>query len=159
LLTPEQRVADYYFTAEQLRLLESNGSIPPNTTLSSWNAEARAKLAIHNLYNYNAIVGMTESMSKSLDIMKHVLLNGPTNPQKVKAQAVFTKFNPTSSRSDGVTANKSLKREVSTSAVVAELAKDEKLINLVLEYMKYERMITDFAWTMHNLQCDCVAVG
>lgn len=158
LLTPEQRVADYRFTTEQLKILESNGSIPSNTTLPSLNAEARAKLAIHNLYEYNSIIGMTERMSESLDILRHVLLNGPENPQKVKAQAVFAKFDPASSQSNkGVTANKSVKREVSTSAVVAEMAKDEEHMNLFLEYVKYERMITDFAWTMHNLQYDCVA--
>ena len=156
LLTPEQRVAEYHFTIEQLKMLESNGSIPPNAKLSSLNAEAKAKLAIHNLYEYNAIIGMTERMSESLDILRRVLLNGPENPQKAKAQAVFTKFDPTSSQSEGVTANKSVKREVSTSAVVAELAKDEEHMNLFLEYVKYERMITDFAWTMHNLQYDCV---
>ncbi|KAL7441367.1 hypothetical protein ACHAXH_006931 [Discostella pseudostelligera] len=155
LLTPEQRVAEYRFSADQLRMLESNGSIPPNTTLSSLNAEARAKLAIHNLYEYNAIIGMTESMSESLDILRQVLLNGPENELKVQAQAVFKKF--ASSQSEGVTANKSSKKEVSTSAVVAELAKDEEHMQLLLEFVKFERMITDYAWTMHNLQYGCVS--
>ena len=136
-------------------MLESNGSIPPNTTLSSLNAEARAKLAIHNLHEYNAIIGMTESMSESLDILRQVLLNGPENELKVQAQAVFKKF--ASSQSEGVTANKSSKKEVSTSAVVAELAKDEEHMKMFLEYVQYERMITDYAWMMHNLQYDCVA--
>lgn len=157
LLTPEQRVAEYGFSAEQLRMLESNGSIPPNTTLSSLNAEARAKLAIHNLHEYNAIIGMTESMSESLDILRHVLLNGPENELKENAQEVFKKFDPSSSQSEGVTANKSSKKEVSTSAVVAELAKDEEHMKMFLEYVQYERMITDYAWMMHNLQYDCVA--
>ena len=56
-----------------------------------------------------------------------------------------------------MTANKSSKKEVSTSAVVAELAKDEEHMKMFLEYVQYERMITDYAWMMHNLQYDCVA--
>jgi hypothetical protein len=38
--------------------------------------------------------------------------------------------------------------------VIAELAKDEGHVLRMEEYVKYERMITDFAWTMHNLQYD-----
>jgi hypothetical protein len=48
---------------------------------------------------------------------------------------------------------------VSTTAVIAELAKDEGIMLLMEEYVKYERMITDFAWTMHTLQYDSAMRG
>ena len=43
--------------------------------------------------------------------------------------------------------------------MVAELAKDEGHVLLMDEYVKYERMISDFAWVMHNLQYDSVMRG
>ncbi|KAL3809294.1 hypothetical protein ACHAXA_009418 [Cyclostephanos tholiformis] len=163
LLTPAQRVA----TTKSNSTPSSTAGRPPS------GAEARAMLAIRNLHEYNVIVGMTERMAESLAILRHVFLSsGMEIPLKDDgAEAVFKKYgllvapltedgigNRTlpSVSAVGVHANKSSRKTLSTSAVVAELAKDEGHVLLMDEYVKYERMITDFAWTMHNLQYECV---
>lgn len=135
------------------------------------STKAKAMLAIQNLHKYNVILGMAERMPESLAILRHVFLkSGVENPLKDKAEAVFQKYGIIASLAKngmgnhtapsvsavGVHENESSGNNVSTSAVVAELAKDKEHVPLMEEYIKYERMITDFAWIMHNLQYDCV---
>ncbi|KAL3783408.1 hypothetical protein ACHAW5_008772 [Stephanodiscus triporus] len=155
---------DYLLTPAQRESKTNGTSSTTAASPSSSGAEARAMLAIENLHKYNVIVGMTERMPESLDILRHVFLprseGAPEgNTRAAEADAVFEKFGIThSSGGDGGAhrANKSTKKDVSTSAVIAELAKDEGHVLRMEEYVKYERMITDFAWTMHNLQYDCL---
>ena len=54
----------------------------------------------------------------------------------------------------GVQANK-FRGKVSTSAVIAELAKDKEHMELFNEYVKYERLVTEFAWKMHHPSVQC----
>ena len=56
----------------------------------------------------------------------------------------------------GFQANRSSKGKVSTSAVIERLKQDSEFMQLFEEYVKYEQMITNFAWSMHNLQYDAV---
>ena len=165
LLTPVQRV---------------KGNKKSNSTLSSMaappssQAKARALLAIQNLHTYNVIIGMTERMPESLIVLRHVFMkNSPENSLKDEAAAVFKKFGLVAPHTDpppgnhstpsvskgGVNLNHSKKKHVSTSAVIAELVKDQGYLILMEEYVKYERMITNFAWTMHSLQYDSVMRG
>jgi hypothetical protein len=144
-------------------------SIAASPSSQAW--EARALQAVHNLHNYNVIIGMTERMPESLAILRHVY--APENSLNDKAEAVFERFglvtpltndrvgnHTASSVSKGeVRANQSSRNNVSTTAVIAELAKDEGIMLLMEEYVKYERMITDFAWTMHTLQYDSAMRG
>ena len=171
LLTPSQRVVNSHVSFEELRASKTTIISSSNMTFSSFKAESRAKLAIQNLYQYNAIIGMTERMSDSLRILRHVFLqNVPENALKDKAEEVFKKYglSTTTPGSDRLgnssaasiiqvvkQANKS-RGKVSTSAVIAELAKDEEHMELFNEYVKYERLITEFAWKMHHLQFDAV---
>ena len=162
LLTPTQRVENEHLDVDKLMDTAS-----PNMTHSSTSfaaAEARAKLIIQNMYRYNAIIGSTERMPESLNMLRHILLNEPDEDLMDEAEKVFEKFGATSQSNSsattsdlkvgGVQANKSSKRDVSTSAVIAELAKDQQHMVLFEEYVRFERMITDFARTMHNLQYD-----
>ena len=173
LLTPSQRVANSRVSFEQLRASNTTIISSLNMTFSSFKAESRAKLAIQNLYQYNAIIGMTERMSDSLRILRHVFLqNVPENAVKDKAEEVFKKYGLTTSPDSdrhgnssagskfkaGVQANKS-RGKVSTSAVIAELAKDKEHMKLFNEYVKYERLVTEFAWKMHHLQYKAVTEG
>ena len=173
LLTPSQRVANSHVSFEQLRASNTTIISSSNMTFSSFKAESRAKLAIQNLYQYNAIIGMTERMSDSLRILRHVFLqNVPENALKDKADEVFKTYGLTTSPDSdrhgnssaasmikvGVQANKS-RGKVSTSAVIAELAKDKEHMKLFNEYVKYERLITEFAWKMHHLQLKAVLEG
>ena len=54
-----------------------------------------------------------------------------------------------SNRTDGMTVNKS---ELSTSALVAELRKDEEFFPILLEYLKYEILVYDYALQIHERQ-------
>ena len=178
LLTPIQRVANDlgsnitndHVDFEELRASKTTIISSSNMTFSSFKAESRAKLAIQNLYQYNAIIGMTERMSDSLRILRHVFLqNVPENALKDKAEEVFKKYGLSTTTPDSdrlgnssaasiiqvAQANKS-RGKVSTSAVIAELAKDKEHMELFNEYVKYERLITEFAWKMHHLQFDAV---
>ena len=107
LLTPSQRVANdlgsnitnNHMNFEELRASNTTILSSSNITLSSFKAESRAKLAIQNLHQYNAIIGMTERMSDSLHILRHVFLqNVPENSLKDKAEEVFKKYGLTTSR-------------------------------------------------------------
>ncbi|KAL3800517.1 hypothetical protein ACHAW5_009027 [Stephanodiscus triporus] len=152
---------DYLLTPAQ-RDSKTNGTSSSTVAMPSSGAEAWAMLAIENLLKYNVIVGMSERMPKSLAILRHVFLprreNVPEeNTRAAEAESVFEKFGNLTS--DAHHANKSEKNNVSTSAVIVELAKDEKHVLRMEEFVKYERMITDFAWTMHDLQYDCVIRG
>jgi hypothetical protein len=169
LLTPAQRV-----DADKLSTTKLNVTLSSTDTPPFFGAEARAMLAIRNLFEYNVIVGMTERMPESLAILRHVFLtSGIENPLKDDAEAVFRKYGLVAPLSENVTGNhtapsvpavavhenQSSRKNVSTSAVVAELAKDDGHMLLMDEYVKYERMISDFARRMHNLQYDCVMRG
>ena len=165
LLTPSQRVSNNFVKFDSLReLVSSNNATNTsihNISLSSFKAESRAKLAIWNLYQYNAIIGMTEEMSDSLFILRHIFLQNETgfNELNDEADEVFKKFGLVDSNGDNnssskqlIQANKSSKKDVSTSKVMAELRKSEEHWLLLEEFVKYERMISDFAWTMHVMQ-------
>ena len=129
---------------DELKELISNMTSASNSTmsLSAFRAEVTAKRIIQNLCEYNVIIGMTEDMKSSLDILRHVFLG--RNSSMARAEGIFS--------ASGKRVNVSSKGEVSTSAVIEELSKDENFMFLFEEYVKYERMVSDFAWGMHNLQ-------
>ena len=56
----------------------------------------------------------------------------------------------------GIRRNDSQRGGVSTGTVMSELRKDEDFMQEFREYVKYEQIITDFAWQMHSLQYESV---
>lgn len=160
LLTPKQMVENDHLNVGKLR---SSVVTTMNTAQSdsSFVAETRAKLAIHNLRTFNTIIGMTENMHESMSILKQVFLHDHSASLNDAGQKVFAKYTPikeimlhdnSTSVKGGVQANKSVKGEVSTDSVIEELATDKRFTPIFEEYVKYEQMITDYAWKMHNLQ-------
>lgn len=150
------------FEAKQLQLQSS----------SAFMAETKAKMAIQNLVHYNAIIGMTERMTESMAILKHILMQNSEESIREAVEGIFRKFAPEPStekvennvnalnlsqtnRSDspngGYKANVS-KGGLTTSAVMDELLKDKETMELFREFVKYEQILTDFAWDMHKLQ-------
>jgi hypothetical protein len=88
LLTPTQRVENEHLDVDN-KLMDT---VSPNITHSSTSfaaAEARAKLIIQNMYRYNAIIGLTERMPESLNMLRHILLNEPGEDLKDEAEKVF----------------------------------------------------------------------
>jgi len=116
-------------------------------------AELSAKLAIQNMFSYNTIVGMTEDIPSSLKILKHVLANNVANESKVND--VFVEYgidNDVKSTKKEVRANKSKFNGVSTDLILGELRKDANFMVEADEYIKYEKMVVDYAWGMHKMQ-------
>ena len=175
LLSPSQEEESKHLNVMQLMETVAQSAAKETETMtlsqSALIAETRAKVVIRNLIKYNAIIGMTERMTESMHILKHVLLHNPHDDIREAAEQVFRKFTPEpelmnivpdnstettkANNKGGVQANVS-KGGMSTSAVMEELAKDEEIMKLFREFVKYEQMITDFAWSMHNMQYEAV---
>jgi hypothetical protein len=130
LLTPDQAEQFDRITSE-----ESTGLLKQNY------AEMKARTAIDNLFQYNAIVGTTEHMDQSMDILKHVLLAN-ANKEQLEQLEQYT----------NTTQNESKKGQVTTSSVLEELKKDAKFMSVFEEYVKYEKLINDYAMDMHLKQ-------
>ncbi|KAL7528120.1 hypothetical protein ACHAWF_002444 [Thalassiosira exigua] len=137
----------YLLTPDQAEV-----SSPSNATTH----QKEVGMAIHNLLRYNAIVGMSERMPESIDILQHALLSDKftSEGREEKVKEMFQTF----ARSD-VRSNVSKRRGVSTEAVLDELKKDPEFVKAFEEYLKYEQMITDFAWKMHLMQHKVVKEG
>ena len=182
LLTPVQRVENNDLHLERrLRerlgdgatMMDLSNNLTGSSSASALAAEVRCKLAIRNLYHYNAIIGMTEKMTESLHILKYAMLTNtamkgdihtpPTAKNNSKdAEAVFDKYTPllpvknsTAAAKIRVRANSSNKA-LSTTAILEALRNDTEHMVQFKEFVKYEQHITDFAWTMHRLQYNVV---
>jgi hypothetical protein len=118
LITPQQR----YSLAEK------------NISLSM---HYRVNLTLHNLIQYNVIVGIVERMSESLEVLQYVM------DSQNELQAMFQEFGMNSTSQSAVVMNPS--RRVPTSVVLQELEKDELFMQELREYVKYEDLIRTFA--------------
>ena len=136
LLTPGQ-VEEFEIKKSELTHHKS-----PSLTAKANFAEVKSKAAIHNLFKYNTIVGMTERMDQSMELLKHVLL---ANASEDKVAWLEKHTNDTRS-------NESKKGAVSTSSVLDELKKDAEFVPVFEEYIKYEEMINRYASKMHSMQ-------
>jgi len=113
--------------------------------------EDKTELIIHNLIEYNVIIGVVERMSDSMELLKHYI--DPIN----KMESLFVKYG----MKDPVTGEIVRPREkntspVSTSAVLAEIKNDKKLYEKLVEIVKYEQRITDFAVGLHSRQYNMI---
>ena len=108
-------------------------------------AEIKAKATINNLVKYNVILGMTERMNESMDVLKHVMLAGATEEQEKWLE-----------QHANVTRNESNKGQISTASVMAELKTDTDFMSVFEEYVKYEKLIQDYAMNMHLMQHELI---
>ncbi|KAL3781852.1 hypothetical protein ACHAWO_009218 [Cyclotella atomus] len=131
LLTPSQ--------AEEVQSIKSS-FIKTNTT--EQYAEFKAMTVINNLMQYNVILGMTERMPQSMEILKHVLMANASKEQEALLDKKATSQSLNVSKKGGVT----------TSSVLEELKKDAEFMIEFGEFVKYEKMINDFAMNMHLMQ-------
>ena len=138
-------------------------------TRAEQSAEVKARTAIQNLVKYNCIVGMTEAMEQSMSILRHVLVpdNMLNSDRKDDINWLFDQYAPSdgkvnnkSDTNDDETSNKGVRINtspfeedgVSTELVLNELSKDATFMQIFQEYVKYEKLITDYAWRMHQIQ-------
>ncbi len=117
-------------------------------------AHKEAQLSIDNLVRYNAVVGMTETFSESMQIFEHVLGHIGTSAKKEEeVKGLFSRY-----IGREVSRNVSKKNSIGISAgsVLEELNKDDEFMVVFREFVKYEQMIVDFAMDMHHKQYDAV---
>eukprot|EP00956_Cyclotella_meneghiniana_P004003 scaffold4865_cov83-Cyclotella_meneghiniana.AAC.1 len=137
LLTPMQAEE---FESRKSEFIETNSSF--NISAKEQFVKDEAMTAIHNLMKYNAIIGMSERMPQSLEILKHVLMTDCTEEQHSKLDFLAN-----------ATKNVS---HLTTSSVLAELKKDVNFMSAFEEYVKYETMVNDYAMAMHLKQYEQV---
>lgn len=112
----------------------------------------KAQLAIDNLLRYNAIVGMTETFSQSMQLFEHAMGHTSTSTRKEEeAQEMFSRY-----IGEEVSRNKSKRKSISTGSVLTELNKDDEFMAIFREFVKYEQKIFDFALVMHEKQYEAV---
>ena len=113
-------------------------------------------LAIDNLMQYNAIVGMTETLPQSIKMLEHALgqiVDGESKKEEV--QDFFSRH----TGEDVPKENRSNRGSISTDSVLKDLNKDKKFITIFREFVKYEQMIVDFAMDMHQKQYEAAKKG
>jgi hypothetical protein len=131
----------YLLTPSQLESFDMMKSNYTKTETRDQFAEMKAMAAINNLMKYNVIIGMTERMKQSIDILKHVLLANANKHQKLQFE-----------KHTNQTRNVSKKGDVSTTSVLDELKEDAEFMAIFEEYVKYEKLINDYAMGMHLMQ-------
>lgn len=112
----------------------------------------KAQLSIDNLVRYNAVVGMTETFSESMQIFEHVLGHiGTSASKEEEVKGLFSRY-----IGGEVSRNVSKEKSISTGSVLKELNKDDEFMVVFREFVKYEQMIVDFAMDMHQMQHETV---
>jgi len=150
-----EKSLQYLLTPDQAKLFA-------NMNTTQFTPESKARMAIHNLVHYNVIVGMVERMPQSMTILQHVLKSDHFTGEKREEyiDGLFREFfsdDDEGVREEGITnsdtrMNISERKGVSTSSVLEDLRRDMEFMLIFEEYVKYEQIITDFAWKMHLLQ-------
>jgi len=116
----------------------------------------KTQLAIDNLMRYNTVVGMTETLPRSIKILEHTLGQIVDSTSKKKeVQDFFIRY----TGEDAPKANSSKRGSISTDSVLKDLNKDKKFMTIFREFVKYEQMIVDFAMDMHQKQYEAVKKG
>ena len=139
LLTPEQSAMKY----------------DPEQTTQEQQEWVKVQLSIDNLLRYNAIVGMTETFSQSIQIFEHAMgqiVNSTRKEEEVRE--LFSRYIGEKESKNG-----SKRKDISTGSVLKELNKDEEFMAIFREFVKYEQMIVDFAMDMHQKQYEAVKKG
>lgn len=101
LLTPVQVDSLNKYVNQVNKMKSENCSIPDNIAPKN-TPEYKTLLAIHNLFHYNVIVGITERMPESMRILKQILGNEFRNDESRKdVYELFEKFAPTEVSREG----------------------------------------------------------
>lgn len=111
--------------------------------------EERTNLAIENLSQNNVLIGITERMSESLEMIRYVL-----DKERV-LDKLFENFGRNGAEED-VNEKRVTKSRLSTANIVEELEKDANFMTTMREYVKYEERIRQFALAMHLRQYESI---
>ena len=144
-------VHKYLLTPEQRKMTDNR----QEQTVEEMMA-LKTQLAIDNLMQYNAIVGITELVPQSIKIFEHAL--GQIVSSARKKQEVQDFFSKYTSEHEPK-ANGSNRGDISTGSVLKELEKDEDFMTIFREFVKYEELIYKTALDMHEKQYEAVKKG
>mmetsp|Transcript_42505 Transcript_42505/g.83560 ORF Transcript_42505/g.83560 Transcript_42505/m.83560 type:complete len:409 (-) Transcript_42505:434-1660(-) len=143
------RYADYLLTLWQVEKKIAGRRL--SEPQSAKNAEKFARLVMKNLVDFNVIIGITEKWSFSLEILQFVMdANSDAKDVFIKHGMVDQHGKTSSELSNN---NRS---SISTFAIIVEIKKDIKAYNALIEHVKYEQMIYDFAVALQNKQYETV---
>lgn len=115
-----------------------------NTTLN--NPYATARLMMETLKENKVLFGIVERMSESLEMLQHVIDKDRDLDGLFES---FGKIPAGANKTREVIKNQS---QLSSSEVLAEVEKDVEFMKLMREYVKYDRMVYEFALDMHMRQ-------
>ena len=103
-----------------------------------------------NILAYNVTVGIVERMSESMEMLQY-LLDGDG-----EATPTFREFGLKERDEEAREGRRGNRSPVSASALLEHLRKDEEFYGKLLEYVKYEQQITDFALDVHVRQHESI---
>ena len=142
-------VHKYLLTPEQRKMTDNR----QEQTVEEMMA-LKTQLAIDNLMQYNAIVGITEMVPQSIKLFEHAL--GQFVSSARKKQEVQDFFSEYTSEHEPKAKNGSNRGDISTGSVLNELEKDEEFMMIFSEFVKYEELIYKTALDMHEKQFEAV---
>ncbi len=145
-------VQTYLLTPEQRKMTDNR----QEQTVEEMMA-LKTQLAIDNLMQYNAIVGITEMVPQSIQIFEHAL--GQIVSSARKKQEVQDFFSKYTSERELQAKNRSNRGDISTGSVLKELKKDEEFMTIFREFVKFEELIYKTALDMHEKQYEAVKKG
>ena len=164
----QAKYGEYFITPRQKKEYAQQG-----VTLT---AEESAVEQMANLLEYNVIVGATERMSDSLHLLQSLIdedgeatelfeefgmvssngASNETNNEKPKLTEGMMKradnFDTGRNKDDGEVPLVINPSKLSTRSIVRKLKEDDRLFLDVLEFVRYEQQITDFALALHLRQ-------
>ena len=164
----QAKYGEYFITPWQKKEYAQQG-----VTLT---AEESAVEQMANLLEYNVIVGATERMSDSLHLLQSLIdedgeatelfeefgmvssngASNETNNEKPKLTEGIMKhannFDTGRDKDDGEVPLVINPSKLSTRSIVRKLKEDDRLFLDVLEFVRYEQQITDFALALHLRQ-------
>jgi hypothetical protein len=111
--------------------------------------DERANLAIKNLAQNNVLIGITERIPESLEMIQYVL-----DKDRVLDE-LFENFGRNGAEGK-VNEKRVAQSRVSTTNIIEELEKDVNFMSTLREYVKYEEKIRQFALAIHLRQYESI---
>ena len=114
--------------------------------------DERALMVMSNLVKHEVVVGITERLSDSMELLRRLIDNDGD------VADLFVRYGLRDGgerdgagyeQGDGMKINPS---KISSSTVMLELRKDERFMRDLLEVVKYEQQVSDFAMALHLRQ-------
>jgi len=118
--------------------------------LGKMDVISTTELMMQNLIDYNVILGMVDQMPQSLEILHHEL------DSDGKTKRLFLHFGMKDSNGNIKRPQILNKSVFSTSEFIAELKKDQEFYPNLVEYVKYDQMLVDFARKLYLLQYNAI---